>query len=144
MLRTQINNQHFTGNFETNKNLANKLNNIKELNKLAEVANVDKIRTYIKNDSKYLPRNNSFVTMTSKKVNNKIIHGFDCVLLDKKTDNETLSKKIFESAQRSLCNLYGNIATDTKNQVFSTPNSNPKPQNTFSKIISKITNIFKK
>ena len=87
MLRTQINNQHFTGNFETNKNLANKLNNIKELNKLAEVANVDKIRTYIKDDSKYLPRNNSFVTMTSKKVNNKIIHGFDCVLLDKKMDN---------------------------------------------------------
>lgn len=144
MLITQINNQHFTGNFETNKNLANKLNNIKELNKLAEVANVDKIRTYIKDDSKYLPRNNSFVTMTSKKVNNKIIHGFDCVLLDKKTDNETLSKKIFESAQRSLGKLYGNIATDTKNQVFSTPNSNPKPQNTFSKIISKITNIFKK
>ncbi len=144
MLRTQINNQHFTGNFETNKNLANKLNNIKELNKLAEVANVDKIRTYIKDDSKYLPRNNSFVTMTSKKVNNKIIHGFDCILLDKKTDNETLSKKVFESAQSSLGKLYGNIATDTKNQVFSTPNSNPKPQNTFSKIISKITNIFKK
>lgn len=144
MLRTQINNQHFTGNFEANKNLANKLNNIKELNKLAEVANVDKIRTYIKDDSKYLPRNNSFVTMTSKKVNNRIIHGFDCVLLDKKTDNETLSKKVFESAQRSLGKLYGNIATDTKNQVFSTPNSNPKPQNTFSKIISKITNIFKK
>ena len=144
MLRTQINNQHFTGNFETNKNLANKLNNIKDLNKLAEVANVDKIRTYIKDDSKYLPRNNSFVTMTSKKVNNRIIHGFDCVLLDKKTDNETLSKKVFESAQRSLGKLYGNIATDTKNKVFSTPNSNPKPQNTFSKIISKITNIFKK
>ncbi len=144
MLITQINNQYFTGNFETNKNLANKLNNIKELNKLAEVANVDKIRTYIKDDSKYLPRNNSFVTMTSKKVNNRIIHGFDCILLDKKTDNETLSKKVFESAQRSLGKLYGNIATDTKNQVFSTPNSNPKPQNTFSKIISKITNIFKK
>ena len=144
MLITQINNQYFTGNFETNKNLANKLNNIKELNKLAEVANVDKIRTYIKDDSKYLPRNNSFVTMTSKKVNNRIIHGFDCILLDKKTDNETLSKKVFESSQRSLGKLYGNIATDTKNQVFSTPNSNPKPQNTFSKIISKITNIFKK
>ena len=80
----------------------------------------------------------------SMEVLDEAIHGFDCVLLDKKTDNETLSKKIFESAQRSLGKLYGNIATDTKNQVFSTPNSNPKPQNTFSKIISKITNIFKK
>lgn len=141
MLRTQINNQHFTGNFETNKNLANKLNNIKELNKLAEVANVDKIRTYIKDDSKYLPRNNSFVTMTSKKVNNRIIHGFDCILLDKNADNKTISKRVYESAQQSIGKMYGNIAKSTSN---SSEQQTIKPRSIFAKIGSKLLNWLKK
>ena len=141
MLRTQINNQHFTGNFETNKNLANKLNNIKELNKLAEVANVDKIRTYIKDDSKYLPRNNSFVTMTSKKVNNRIFHGFDCILLDKNTDNKTISKRVYESAQQSIGKMYGNIAKSTS---ISSEQQTIKPRSIFAKIGSKLLNWLKK
>ena len=141
MLRTQINNQHFTGNFETNKNLANKLNNIKDLNKLAEVAKVDKIRTYIKDDSKYLPRNNSFVTMTSKMVNNKIIHGFDCILLDKNADNKTISKRVYESAQQSIGKMYGNIAKSTSN--FSEQQT-IKPRSIFAKIGSKLLNWLKK
>lgn len=141
MLRTQINNQHFTGNFETNKNLANKLNNIKELNKLAEVANVDKIRTYIKDDSKYLPRNNSFVTMTSKKVNSRIIHGFDCILLDKNADNKTISKRVYESAQQSIGKMYGNLAKSTSN---SSKQQTIKPRSIFAKISSKLLNWFKK
>lgn len=141
MLRTQINNQHFTGNFETNKNLANKLNNIKELNKLAEVANVDKIRTYIKDDSKYLPRNNSFVTMTSKKVNSRIIHGFDCILLDKNADNKTISKRVYESAQQSIGKMYGNIAKSTS---ISSEQQTIKPRSIFAKIGSKLLNWLKK
>lgn len=141
MLRTQINNQRFTGNFETNKNLANKLNNIKDLNKLAEVANVDKIRTYIKDDSKYLPRNNSFVTMTSKKVNNRIFHGFDCILLDKNADNKTISKRVYESAQQSIGKMYGNIAKSTS---ISSEQQTIKPRSIFAKISSKLLNWFKK
>lgn len=141
MLRTQINNQHFTGNFETNKNLANKLNNIKELNKLAEVANVDKIRTYIKDDSKYLPRNNSFVTMTSKKVNSRIIQGFDCILLDKNADNKTISKRVYESAQQSIGKMYGNLAKSTS---ISSEQQTIKPRSIFAKIGSKLLNWLKK
>ena len=141
MLITQINNQHFTGNFETNKNLANKLNNIKELNKLAEVANVDKIRTYIKDDSKYLPRNNSFVTMTSKKVNSRIIHGFDCILLDKNADNKTISKRVYESAQQSIGKMYRNIAKSTS---ISSEQQTIKQRSIFAKISYKLLNWFKK
>lgn len=144
MLVNQYNKQSFTGEYKTSNYLKNKLNNVKELETLADVSGVDSLKTNLTNDSHFLPRDDAYVTLATKRYNSHVYHGVDCVLLDKKTDNKTLSKKVFESAQRSLGKLYGNIATDTKNKVFGTPTSDSKPQNTFSKMISKIKNIFKK
>lgn len=145
MLVNQYNNkQSFTGEYKTSNYLKEKLNNVKALEKLADVSGVDNISTRLTPDSHFLPQNDAYITLSTKHYKSNVYHGVDILLLDKKVDDKTLSKKVFESAQRSLGKLYGNIATDTKNQFFGTPNSSPKPQNTFSKMISKIKNILKK
>lgn len=79
--------------------------------------------------------------MTSKKVNNRIIQGFDCILLDKNADNKTISKRVYESAQQSIGKMYGNIAKSTS---ISSEQQTIKPRSIFAKISSKLLNWFKK
>ena len=103
------NNISFYG-WEAGSGLSGKLNNEKELNELANVSKVDNIRTNISQDNKYLPSDDTYLTMSSKNVDGKLFYGIDCVILSKDTPKEKVSETIFNSAQNSIGKLYGNIA----------------------------------
>ncbi len=126
------NNISFKG-WECNNKLAGKLNNEKELNKLADAANVDNIRTYLSKENKYLPSHNLYTTVSTKKFNDRLYHGIDCIILSKDASQEEVSKNIFESAQKSVGKLYGKLAK------LATPNTEEKVN-----IFKKFIKFFKK
>ena len=133
MLR--VNNISFKG-WEGNDRLAGKLNNEKELNNLAKAAKVDKLRTNLSKESKYLPHNDLYTTVATKKINGQFYHGLDCVILDKETSKEQISKTIYESAEKAVSKLYeklGQLNID-----------NPPKRNPIIDYIKKICKFFKK
>lgn len=103
-----VNNISFKG-WEGNERLKGRLNNEKELNKLADASNVDSLKTYLSKDSKYLPSHDLYTTTATKKVNGFFYHGIDCVILNKGTSKEQVSKSIYESAEKSVGKLYGKL-----------------------------------
>ena len=89
-------------------------------------------------NSKFLPRNTFYTTVASKKIGGDVVFGFDAVILSKDATEETISKNIFESAQRSLGKMWGNLAQhpimrDSRN-----------PDSSFKSLFKKFTNMFKK
>ena len=134
VLNSRVN---FTGNYNVDKVLEGKLNNIEVLNNLAKVSDVDTIRTTMKN-SKFLPRNTFYTTVASKKIGGDVVFGFDAVILSKDATEETISKNISESAQRSRCKMWGNLAQ------HHTIKKSPKTDSSFKTVFKKLVNIFKK
>ena len=138
MLGNVLNSQlNFTGNYNLDKTLEGKLNNIETLKNLARVSDVDTIHTTMSNN-KFLPRNTVYTTLASKKINGGVVFGFDTVILSKDAADETVSKNVFESAQRSLGKMWGNLAQhpimrDSRN-----------PDSSFKSLFKKFTNMFKK
>ena len=108
-MNIKVNNISFNG-WKCDKKLEGKLNNEKELNKLANASKVDSMKTYLSKESKYLPSHDLYTTISTKKVNNRYYHGVDCVILSKNTPSEDVSKNIFESAQNSIEKLYDKLA----------------------------------
>ncbi len=126
-----INNIAFKG-WEGNERLKGRLTNEKELNNLANASGVDRLITNLSKESKYLPNHDLYTTTAIKKVNGMYYHGFDCVLLNKGTSKEQVSKSVFESAQKSVGKVYGKLAG-----LDIEP---PKKSNIFKKLLQ----IFKK
>ena len=123
--------------YNLDKTLEGKLNNIETLKNLARVSDVDTIHTTMSNN-KFLPRNTVYTTLASKKINGGVVFGFDTVILSKDAADETVSKNVFESAQRSLGKMWGNlvqhpIMRDSRN-----------PDSSFKSLFKKFTNMFKK
>lgn len=112
-MNMRISNVSF-GGWKCSKELIGKLNNEKELDKLANTANIDTLSTNKSKDSKYFPSSNLYTTTAFKKLNNKCYFGFDCVILPKDTSQEKLSEKIFESSEKAIGKLLGRIALDDK------------------------------
>ena len=130
---SSVNNISFKG-WEGNERLKWRLNNEKELNKLADASKVDSLKTYLSKDSKYLPGHDLYTTIANKKVNGFFYHGIDCVILDKGTSKELVSKSIYESAEKSIGKLYGKLG-------YSDIDFNTKSGKEF---FSKILKFFKK
>lgn len=126
----------FTGTYEHSKNLDGKLDNLQELKRLAEVSDVDRIRTNLTDNSKFLTHNNIFTTVSSKIVNNEFVYGVDCVILPKEASNREICEKVFDSAQKSLGKLFGKIAKNHPATEF----TNQKKTN----ILKRFFNLFKK
>lgn len=138
MLGNVLNSQlNFTGNYNLDKTLEGKLNNIETLKNLARVSDVDTIRTTMKNN-KFLPRNTLYATLSSKKIDGDVVFGLDVLILPKDATNETVSKSVFESAQRSLGKMWGELA---KRPVMK---ESKKTDSFFKAIFKKFTNMFKK
>ena len=72
------------------------------------------------------------MTISSKKVNGRIYHGTDCLILSKDAGIQEVSEGIFKSAQKSIGELYGRLA---ERQIHEKPNTN---------FMTKISNVFKK
>ena len=130
-----VNNIAFKG-WEGNERLKGRLTNEKELNNLANASEVDSIKTYLSKDSKYLPSHDLYTTTAIKKVNGMYYYGFDCVLLNKGTSKEQVSKSVFESAQKSVGKLYGTLAQS--GIYFNTKSQSGKG------FLNKILKFFKK
>lgn len=104
----------FTGIFRCDPKLEGKLNNTEDLNNLADVSNVDTISTNMSDNRRFFPRDNLYTTVSSKKIGDKTHYGVDVILLSKDASKENVSKNIFESAQKSLGKLMGNIVKQQK------------------------------
>lgn len=109
MTNISCNNTAFKG-WECNERLCGKINNERELKELANVSKVDKIRTTIGNESKYLPNDDIYLTVATKKAGGQLYQGIDCIILPKDSDTEKISQNIFKSAQKAIGELFGKIA----------------------------------
>lgn len=135
--------QTFKG-WEPNDLLKGKLNNEKELNALSDEAKVN-IRSYKNKDSKYLPGHDMYLTTSSKKIGGRYYYASDCLIMEKGTTDEVLSKSIFESAEKSIGKLYGKLAKlkileDSEADNIVSGSVSKKSNNLFKKLLK----IFRK
>lgn len=142
---SSINWTTFTG-WEANETISGKLNNKKLLNNLAYVSKVDSIRTYKSPDNKYLPANDMYITIVSKRFDDKFCLASDCFITPKDVSVEKLSEGIFESAQSAVGKLYGKLASyvdlkETKANSDIAPVLGGKKSHNF---LKKLFGIFKK
>ena len=128
--------QSFTG-WEADEKLRNSVNNAKKLDRLSEVSGVDVIRTNVADNNKYLPRDNMYVTVSKKTVDNHLFYGTDCVILSKTASKEDVSERLFKSAQNSLGKLFGKIADIDIECTNSQKNKPPK-------LLKWLSGLFKK
>lgn len=127
--------------WSSNKYFNNKLNNEKKLNALADEAKVD-IRTYKCQDNKFLPGHDMYLTTSFKKLKGRNYFATDCLITEKNTPDEKLSKSLFASAEKSIGKLYGKLAQFAaesemaRNSIVSDP-LNKKIFNLFKNFIKK-------
>ena len=132
-----LNRQTAFRGWEANDLLKGKLNNEKELNTLSDEAKCD-IRTCKCNDNKYLPEHDMYLTTSFKKVEGIHYYATDCLITEKGTTGAVLSKRIFESAEKSIGKLYGKLA---QLKVMEDTVENHLVSDSISK---KFANLFKK
>ena len=146
-MRISEKNISFKSQWLADKNLIGQINNEKDLNELANVSKVDYIHTSACQNNKYLPSDNVYNTLSSKKVDGKLFYASDCIILSKDTPKDTLSESIFKSAQNAIGKLYGKIAkynveNGIEQQTFQSKSACNATKS--ANIIKKLFNLFKK
>ncbi len=121
--------------WEANDLLSGQLDNENELKALADAAKVD-IKSSKCSDSKYLPNHDMYLTTSTKKIDGLYYFATDCYITKKDTPKNIVSKKLFESAEKSIGKLYGILA---KNNVINFKET-PKSHNIFKRLLK----FFKK
>lgn len=120
-----------------------KINNADVLEALANVSNVDCIRTNMV-DSQCLPFDNLYTNIVSKKVGDRFVYGVDCVILPKNASSENVSENIFMSVQRAVGDFYAKMANINLSQQVSSVQILDEVNKPELLNVSKKSNIFKK
>ena len=75
--------------------------------------------------TKDLPSKYLYTNVVRKDVGDRFVYGVDCVTLPENANSETVSKTIFESAQRAVGNFYASLAKLTVSRQASSEVNKP-------------------